>query len=137
MPAVQQVVLPGRSAREAGTSGLNPPGQPELRWIRGKAAGFVGAHEADCACRAEYGVNHKRYWVDETAGEVFCLIDAPDKEAANRVHRETHGLVAHTLCEVEQGAQRSTTLTHIIPISVLPPARRITVTQTVAPMERV
>ena len=54
--------------------------------------------------QGQYGVNHKHSWVDETAGNVFCLVDAPDKEAANRVHRETHGLVAHTLYEVEQGA---------------------------------
>ena len=54
--------------------------------------------------QGQYGVNYKHYWVDETAGKVFCLVDAPDKEAANRVHREAHGLVAHTLYEVEEGA---------------------------------
>jgi hypothetical protein len=31
-------------------------------------------------------------------------VEAPDRESANRVHREAHGLVAHTLHEVEQGA---------------------------------
>jgi hypothetical protein len=49
-------------------------------------------------------VNYKHYWVDEEKGKVFCLVDAPDRETAARVHREAHGLEAHTLYEVEQGA---------------------------------
>ena len=43
-------------------------------------------------------------WVDEAAGMVFCLVDAPDRQSADRVHREAHGLVATILFEVEQGA---------------------------------
>lgn len=50
------------------------------------------------------GVDYKHYWVDEAEGKVFCLVDAPDKETASRVHREAHGLEAHTLFEVKQGA---------------------------------
>ena len=42
--------------------------------------------------------------MNETEGKVFCLVDAPDKEAAAQVHREAHGLEAHTLYEVKQGA---------------------------------
>ena len=69
-----------------------------------KAAGVVGAHEADLKVQGKYEVNYKHYWVDEAAGKVFCLVDAPDKESAGWVHREAHGLEAHTLFEVEQGA---------------------------------
>jgi hypothetical protein len=69
-----------------------------------KAADVVGAHAADVAIQGKYGVNYKHYWVDEAEGKVFCLVDAPDKETASRVHQEAHGLVAHTLHEVEQGA---------------------------------
>jgi len=69
-----------------------------------KAADVVGAHEADVRIQDQYGVNYKHYWVDEAAGKVFCLVDAPDKESAIRVHREAHGLEAQTLYEVEQGA---------------------------------
>lgn len=69
-----------------------------------KAADVVGAHEADVKVQAQYGVNYKHYWVDEAAGKVFCLVEAPDKESAHRVHREAHGLVAEKLYEVEQGA---------------------------------
>ena len=69
-----------------------------------KAADVVGAHEADVAIQAQYGVEYKHYWVDEEAGKVFCLVEAPDRESAARVHREAHGLEAHTLHEVSQGA---------------------------------
>jgi len=69
-----------------------------------KASDVVGAHAADVAIQDKYGVNYKHYWVDEAAGKVFCLVDAPDPETATRVHREAHGLEAHTLYEVEQGA---------------------------------
>jgi hypothetical protein len=69
-----------------------------------KADDVIGAHAADVRVQDQYGVNYKHYWVDEDAGKVFCLVEAPDRESANRVHREAHGLVAHTLHEVEQGA---------------------------------
>jgi len=69
-----------------------------------KASDVVGAHEADVRVQGSYGVNYERYWVDEEAGKVFCLVDAPDRESAIQVHREAHGLEAHTLFEVEQGA---------------------------------
>ena len=69
-----------------------------------KAEDVKGAHEADVRTQGKYGVNYTHYWVNEAEGKVFCLVEAPDKEAANQVHREAHGLVAHTLWEVEQGA---------------------------------
>ncbi len=47
------------------------------------AADVAGAHEADLATQGTYGVNYLRYWVDEEAGKIFCLVDAPDAEAAN------------------------------------------------------
>jgi hypothetical protein len=68
------------------------------------AAAVAGAHEADLKVQGQYGVNYKHYWVDEKGGKVFCLVDAPDKETAARVHREAHGLEAHTLYEVQEGA---------------------------------
>ena len=68
-----------------------------------KAADVVGAHAADVAVQGKYGVDYTHYWVDEAEGKVFCLVDAPDKETATRVHREAHGLEAHTLFEVVQG----------------------------------
>jgi class 3 adenylate cyclase len=49
----------------------------------------------------KYGVNYLKYWVNESCGKVFCLIDAPNAEAATHVHREAHGMVAEKIIEVE------------------------------------
>jgi Nickel responsive protein SCO4226-like len=64
----------------------------------------AGAHRADLETQGRYGVRYLRYWVDEEAGKIFCLVDAPDAEAANRVHREAHGLVAQSINPVTEGA---------------------------------
>jgi hypothetical protein len=69
-----------------------------------KAEDVAKAHEADMRVGPQYNVDYKSYWVDEAEGKVFCLVDAPDKESAARTHREAHGLEAHTLYEVKQGA---------------------------------
>jgi len=61
------------------------------------------AHKKDLAVQGKYGVSYVKYWVDEKSEKVFCLVDAPSKEAAERVHREAHGLVADELNEVIEG----------------------------------
>jgi len=73
--------------------------------IEGLTADAVAkAHQADLNTQEKYSVKYLRYWFDERAGKVFCLIDAPSKEAAIAVHREAHGLVADRLVEVIEGA---------------------------------
>jgi Protein of unknown function (DUF4242) len=62
------------------------------------------AHEADLAKQGEYGVKYLRYWVDEKDHKAFCLVEAPDADTANRVHREAHGLVADRIFEVVEGS---------------------------------
>jgi hypothetical protein len=61
------------------------------------------AHQADLATQAKYNVKYLRYWYDEGTGKVFCLVEAPNKEAAIAVHREAHGLVADSIVEVAEG----------------------------------
>ena len=61
-------------------------------------------HQADLNTQARHDVKILRYWFNETTGKVFCLIDAPSKEAAIAVHREAHGLVADRVVEVTEGA---------------------------------
>lgn len=61
------------------------------------------AHEADLAVQETYGVNYLRYWVDARSRKVFCLVEAPNAEAAATVHREAHGLVADHIYEVVEG----------------------------------
>ena len=69
-----------------------------------KAEDVKGAHEADVRTQGKYGVNYTHYWVNEAEGKVFCLVDAPDKETATRVHREAHGLEADEIYEVTEGS---------------------------------
>jgi uncharacterized protein DUF4242 len=63
-----------------------------------------GAHEADLKTQEEFGVNYLQYWFDEGSGKVFCLVEAPNAEAAAEVHRRAHGLVADEIVEVKQGS---------------------------------
>ena len=62
------------------------------------------AHAADLQTQDEYGVKYLRDWVSEADRKIFCLVDAPDPDAANTVHREAHGLVADELYPVSEGA---------------------------------
>jgi hypothetical protein len=67
-------------------------------------ADVAKAHEADLAMQDTYGVDYRRYWVDESKGKIFCLVDAPDADTAVTVHREAHGLVADEIYEVSEGS---------------------------------
>ena len=60
------------------------------------------AHAKDVAVQHKYGVRYLRYWYDAVTGRVFCLSDAPDKEAALAVHREAHGLMPDDIFEVQE-----------------------------------
>jgi hypothetical protein len=68
------------------------------------AEAVAGAHKADLATQDKHGVNYLKYWFDEGTGAVFCLVEAPNKEAAIAVHREAHGLVADDITEVQEGS---------------------------------
>ncbi|QLG62182.1 DUF4242 domain-containing protein [Halorarum salinum] len=61
------------------------------------------AHAKDLEVQEKHGVNYQQYWVDDDQGAVFCLFEAPDKEAGEAVHREAHGLVADEIHEVREG----------------------------------
>ena len=73
--------------------------------VEGLTADAVsGAHQRDLEVQQKYGVDYKHYWFDEASGKVFCLVEAPDAEAASAVHREAHGLVADEIVPVREGA---------------------------------
>ena len=59
------------------------------------------AHEADLAVQGKYGVDYRKYWLNERCGKAFCLVEAPDEETAMQVHREAHGLLAEKIIEVD------------------------------------
>ena len=61
------------------------------------------AHQADLATQDAFGVSYQRYWVDEEAGRIFCLVEAPDADnTASEVHRKAHGVVAEEICTVSE-----------------------------------
>lgn len=68
------------------------------------AADVAQAHQKDLEVQDEYGVKFLTYWFDHQRGTAFCLIDAPDKETAQCVHRVAHGYVAGEVVEVALSA---------------------------------
>jgi Protein of unknown function (DUF4242) len=68
------------------------------------AEAMAEAHAKDLAVQAKYGVRYLQYWYDPVSGKVFCLSDAPSKEAALAVHREAHGVEADDIFEVLEGS---------------------------------
>ena len=57
------------------------------------------AHQADLAIQDEEGVNFKKAWADPETGTVFCLSEAPNAEAVQRIH-ERAGHPADKVYEV-------------------------------------
>jgi hypothetical protein len=68
------------------------------------AQDVADAHKRDLEEQGKRGVSYQRYWVDESNGKIFCLVEAPDAEAAHAVHREAHGLVADEIYAVQEGS---------------------------------
>lgn len=60
-------------------------------------------HSADLAVQDKYNVIYHQLWVNQRTGSVFCLIEGPDKENCEAVHREAHGVVACNIVKVEKG----------------------------------
>jgi hypothetical protein len=67
------------------------------------AEAVAGAHKRDLEVQDKHGVKYVKYWFNEKAGKVYCLVDAPNAEAAHAVHKEAHGLVADEIIEVQEG----------------------------------
>jgi hypothetical protein len=58
------------------------------------------AHELDEQLQDKYGVKFHKFWMNEEEGTVFCLMEAPNKEACAACHKEAHGNVACEIIEV-------------------------------------
>jgi hypothetical protein len=73
--------------------------------VEGLTADAVAdAHQKDLEIQDKHGAKALKYWFNEEKGEVFCLFEAPSAEAAEAVHRESHGLMADEIIEVKEGA---------------------------------
>lgn len=66
------------------------------------AAAVADAHRRDIETQHKHGVKYLRYWFNEGDGTVFCLFEAPNREAGETVHREAHGLVADEIHPVTE-----------------------------------
>ena len=67
------------------------------------AQAVAEAHKKDLEVQQKHGVKFLKYWYNEADGTVFCLSEAPNKEAAMAVHSQAHGLVADEIIEVKEG----------------------------------
>lgn len=63
------------------------------------------AHAKDIEVQRKHGVRYLQYWFNEEAHRLYCLIEAPSKEAAMAAHLEADGLVADEILEVREGPQ--------------------------------
>ncbi len=59
------------------------------------------AHLKDLKVQKEFGCLAMTYWIDEDRGNVFCLIESPDKETVIEMHNRAHGLIPHDIIEVD------------------------------------
>jgi class 3 adenylate cyclase len=64
-------------------------------------ASIRAAHMADLEAQETHGARYLKYWYDQGRGMVVCLVDAPDKEACEAVHRHAHGMAADEIINVE------------------------------------
>jgi len=74
----------------------------DIHTVDGASAQDVAkAHMADMDVQGQYEVEYLKYWFNQDCGKLFCLVEAPNAEAAGCVHREAHGMVAEKLIEVD------------------------------------
>jgi AraC-like DNA-binding protein len=59
-------------------------------------------HVADEAIQAKYGVRYLQVLLNQPQGQLFCLVEGPDKESCIKVHQESHGNVACNILEITE-----------------------------------
>ena len=59
-------------------------------------------HQDDLKIEHKYGCKGFTYWFDEDRNAAFCLIEAPNKKAIQKMHDEAHGGVPHLIIEVNE-----------------------------------
>jgi class 3 adenylate cyclase len=63
---------------------------------------LAAAHQQDLKVQSKYGCKCFTYWFDEPRQSVFCLIEAPSREAVQDMHRAAHGILANRIIEVDR-----------------------------------
>ena len=72
-----------------------------------KARDVAEAHTKDILIQNEHACKCMTYWIDEDRENVFCLIEAPAKEAVIEMHDKAHGLIPHKIIEVSSSLVES------------------------------
>jgi hypothetical protein len=102
IPQKVYAVIPGTETR-----GISPENLfLDIHYLEpGKvtAADVEAAHQKDLAAEGRHGVRFINYWVDEKAGVVMCLSQAPDAAAVAGTHSEAHGLIPASVASVKEG----------------------------------
>lgn len=65
-----------------------------------KAKDVAEAHYKDLLHQHEHNCKCMTYWIDEQRETIFCLVEAPQKEAVEAMHRKAHGLIPGKIIEV-------------------------------------
>jgi AraC-like DNA-binding protein len=65
-----------------------------------KARDVAEAHRKDLLVQSEHECKCITYWIDEERENIFCLIEAPNKDAVNEMHGRAHGLIPNKIIEV-------------------------------------
>jgi class 3 adenylate cyclase len=65
------------------------------------AADVAAAHAKDVEVQDRFGVRYLTYWFDYDRGRAFCLAEGPNRQAVEDVHRNSHGMVAPDVIEVD------------------------------------
>ncbi len=58
-------------------------------------------HQEDVKIQHQFGCRGLTYWFDDKRKTAFCLIEAPDEKAIEKMHNEAHGQVPNSIIEVE------------------------------------
>ncbi|MEI7734598.1 MAG: nickel-binding protein [Ferruginibacter sp.] len=72
-----------------------------------KASDVAHAHRLDLIHEGEYDCKCMTYWIDETRESIFCLVEAPNKEAVEGMHSKAHGLIPNRIIEVDSSLVQS------------------------------
>jgi class 3 adenylate cyclase len=66
------------------------------------AADAAKLHLMDLEVQDRYAVRFLTYYFDHERQTAFCLAQGPSPEAVEAVHRDAHGLLAHSVTEVDE-----------------------------------
>jgi AraC-like DNA-binding protein len=58
-------------------------------------------HQEDLKVQDEFNCRGLTYWFDDQRKIAFCLLEAPNAEAVNKMHDHAHGKVPHSIIEVD------------------------------------